>query len=211
MRLFKTMAMLLILSGSLFAQSRITEFSVGLLGRTDARSGFYGGVNMGRMVDDKIGVSVGVHVYHSSYTKKSLIGEKTPSGQIVISTQQFELEQNATLIPIFFQLHYVGQITKSLDLRVTGGVGYEFLWNSIQNYVSKQNNTQFFSAFSWHLGAGLSIPISRAADFYGEAFYHGGTPSRDAGKTELGLPVSSEVDMSGLGVRVGVRLYGFGF
>ncbi len=211
MRLFKLITILGIMTGSLFAQNRMTEFSVGLLGPKDAQGGFYGGINFGRMVDENIGVSVGVHVYRSSYTKKSQIGEDNGSGQIVISTQQYELDQSATLIPLFFQLHYVGQITRSLDLRVTAGVGYELLWNSIQNYVTSQDATQFFSSFGWNVGAGLSIPISRAADFYGEAFYHGGTPSRDAGKTEAGLPVSSMVDMSGIGARIGVRLYGFGF
>lgn len=211
MRLYKITAIVLMLTSGLFAQNRITEFTVGLLRPSDAQSGFYGGVNFGRMVDEKIGVSVGVHVYRSSYTKKSQIGEKNPSGQIVISTTQYELDQSATLIPLFFQLHYVSPVTNSLDLRITGGVGYELLWNSVQNYVTSQDATQFFSAFSWNLGAGLSMPISRAADFYGEAFYHGGVPSRDAGKTEAGLPVSSQIDMSGLGIRLGIRLYGFGF
>jgi len=195
----------------MWASDRITEFSVGMLVPADAEKGFYGGLNMGRMVDENVGVSFGFNVYRSSYNKKSQIGEKDNTGQIVVSTKQYELQQSATALPLFFQLHYVGQITPSLDLKVTGGIGYELLWNSITNYVTQEDDTQFFSGFAWHLGAGVSIPISRAADFYGEAFYHGGVPSQDGGKTVEGLPVISEVDMSGLGLRVGVRLYGFGF
>ncbi len=194
-----------------YASDRMTEFNVGLLAPNDAEKGFYGGMNMGRMVDENVGVSFGFNVYRSSYTKKSQIGEDNGSGQIVISTKQYELEQSATAVPLFFQLHYVGQISPSLDLKVTGGIGYELLWNSITNYVTQEDQTDFFSGFAWHLGAGVSIPISRAADFYGEAFYHGGVPGRDNGETVEGLPVVSEVDMSGFGLRVGVRLYGFGF
>ncbi len=207
----KAYLFILIITTISFAQSRITEFNVGLLSPTDAERGFYGGLNMGRMVDENVGVSVGFNVYRSSYTKKSLIGEKDQSGQIGISTQQYELDQSATAIPLFFQLHYIGQITPSLDLKVTGGIGYELLWNSITNFKTGQDDTQFFSGFAWQLGAGVSIPISRAADFYGEAFYHGGKPSQDGGETVEGLPVISEVNMNGFGLRVGVRLYGFGF
>ena len=207
----KTLLSVLVFSTFLFAGNRITEFNVGLLSPTDAERGFYGGLNMGRMVDENVGVSMGFNVYRSSYTKKSTIGEKDQSGQIGISTQQYELDQSATAIPLFFQLHYIGQITPSLDLKVTGGIGYELLWNSITNFKTGQDDTQFFSGFAWQLGAGVSIPISRAADFYGEAFYHGGKPSQDGGETVEGLPVISEVNLNGFGIRVGVRLYGFGF
>ena len=51
MRLFKITAIVLMLTSGLFAQNRITEFTVGLLRPTAAQSGFYGGVNFGRMVD----------------------------------------------------------------------------------------------------------------------------------------------------------------
>ncbi|MCB0281690.1 MAG: hypothetical protein H6627_03545 [Calditrichae bacterium] len=200
---------LFFLTSGIFAQGKMTEFSAGLLAPKDAKSGFYGGVNFGRMVDERVGISLGVHVYYSSYTKSSKVGENV-NGQIVISQEATELDQSATLIPIYFQLHFVGPITKSLDLKVTGGVGYELLWSSVTNFQKKIDGTQFFSGFGWNIGAGVSLPISRASDFYGELFYHGGSPSRDEGKTEEGLPVSSEINMHGLGLRVGLRIYNFG-
>ncbi len=192
-----------------FSQGKMTEFNIGLLGPKDAESGFYGGLNMGRMVDENIGVSLGLHVYHSSYTKESKVGEEE-NGQIVISETATELDQSATLIPLFFQLHYIGPITKSLDLKVTAGVGYQLLWNSVTKFEAEKDRTEFFSGFGWNVGAGVSLPISRASDFYGEAFFHGGSPSREAGKTKEGFPVRSEIDMSGLGFRIGLRLYSFG-
>ena len=192
-----------------FSQGKMTEFNAGLLAPTDAEGGFYGGLNLGRMVDENIGVSLGVHVYYSSYTKKEKVGEKIDN-LIKASDEALRFDQSATLIPLFFQLHYTGPITQSLDLKVTAGVGYELLWNSITNFETKKEGTDFYSGFGWNVGAGVSLPISRASDFYGEVFYHGGSPSRDAGKTEEGLPVRSEIDMSGLGVRIGLRLYTFG-
>ena len=196
--------------GTAFSQNKMTEFNVGLLAPEDAEGGFFGGVNLGRMVDEKIGISLGVHVYHSSYTKESKVGEDDGNGQIVTSQTATELDQSATLIPLYFQLHYTGPITQSLDLKVTAGLGYEFLWNSVTNFREDKERTDFFSGFGWNIAAGISIPISSASDFYGEVLYHGGTPSNDEGKTDEGLPLRTEVDMSGLGIRIGLRLYTFG-
>ena len=205
----KSILTTMVFAGSVFSQGKMTEFNAGLLAPKDAKSGFYGGVNFGRMVDENIGVSLGVHVYYSSYTKEEKVGA-SKDGQIVISDKATELDQSATLIPLFFQLHYTGPITQSMDLKVTAGVGYEFLWNSVTNFDEGKDATDFFSGFGWNVGAGISLPISCASDFYGEVFYHGGAPSREAGKTKEGLPVRSEIDMGGLGVRIGLRLYSFG-
>ena len=200
---------LFIFAGCTFAQNKMTEFNVGFLGPADAKSGFYGGLNMGRMIDENVGISLGLHIYHSSYTKDSKVGENS-NGQITESDYTTEIEQSANLFPLFFQIHYVGPITQLFDLKVTGGIGYELLWNSVTNYSENKDATEFYHGFGWSLGAGVSMPISRASDLFVEAFYHGGSPSRDQGKNEVGLPVRTEIDMSGFGVRVGIRLYSFG-
>ena len=184
-----------------FAQNKITEINVGLLGPSEADGGFFGGVNVGRMVDEKIGISLGLHIYRSSYSKREKV-----SGQSFATL----LEQSSTLIPMYFQLHYVGPITEVLDLKITGGLGYELFWNSYQNFEEGVDDTDFFSGFGWILAAGVSLPISTAADFYGEVLYHGSAPSKDAGETVEGYPVRTEVYMSGLGLRIGIRLYNFG-
>lgn len=209
-RIFRILILCLSLVGQLFSQNKMTEFNVGLLGPSDAEGGFFGGVSMGRMVDEKIGISLGLHFYRSSYTKESKIGTRDNTGQVVTSETATELDQSATLIPLFFQLHYTGAITQSLDLKVTAGLGYEFLWNSVTKFEDNIDRTDFFSGFGWQVAAGVSLPISSASDFYGEVLYHGGAPSKDAGKTEEGFPVRTEVDMSGLGIRIGLRLYNFG-
>jgi hypothetical protein len=89
-------------------------------------------------------------------------------------------------------------------------VGYELMWVNEVNYVENIDDTRFYSGFAWQVGAGASIPMSRNSDIFAEALYHGGTPSKDEGK-EFDLPVRTEVDMSGLMIRLGIRLYNFGF
>jgi hypothetical protein len=115
------------------------------------------------------------------------------------------------MVPVYFQLHYVGGLSQALQLRISAGVGYAFLWNNFTNYETEEDKTQFFHGFAWNVAAGVSHPLSRASDVFGEIVYYSGKPSRDAGETEIGLPVRSEIDMSGIGLRFGIRIYGFGF
>jgi len=183
------------------AQNKMTELNVGFLGPSDAETGFWGGLNVGRMVDENIGMSFGLHIYRRTFTKNIKVGA---------NAEATTYEESSTMIPLMIQVHYVGPISPALDLKITAGLGYEVLWNSVNDYKNKNEDSDSYTGFGWQLAAGVSMPISRAADFFGELFYHGGSPSSDAGTTVEGFPVRTEIDMSGLGLRIGLRLYSFG-
>jgi hypothetical protein len=210
MKITKILLFILIIAVSLSAQHKFSDFKVGLLMPSDAKSGFLGGINLGRSIDENVGTSIGIDIYRRSYTKETKIAEES-IGEGEFSEIARELDQSITLIPVYFQLHYVGGLSRALQLRLSGGVGYELLWNNITNYETEEDKTQFFHGFGWNVSGGISFPLSRASDVFGEIVYHSGKPSRDAGETEAGLPVRSEIDMSGIGFRFGVRIYGFGF
>ncbi|MGD9899436.1 MAG: outer membrane beta-barrel protein [Calditrichaceae bacterium] len=193
-----------------YAQHPFTEFKVGFLDPSGASTGFYGGVNFGRAVDENVGVSLGLDVYRRSYTEETVI-KNVEVGEGVRQDIAKSIDQSITMIPIFLQFHYTGNLSPVFNLRVTGGFGYELLWNGVTNYETKEDDTEFYGGWGWHLDAGVSYPLSRASDLYGEVTYTGGSPSRDAGETADGLPVRSEIDMSGFGARIGIRLYGLGF
>lgn len=200
----------LIAATTLFAQTKFTELKVGLLNPSNAQTGFLGSLAVGRAVDENIGLGFSLDVYRRSYTKNEEVSE-TQVGNVITKTERTDLDQSTTLIPLFFQLTYQGPVMPMLNVRVTGGLGYELLWNSYTNYKTKEDDTQFFSGFGWHLDAGVSYPLSRKSDIFAELLYHGGTPSRDQGKTDEGAPIHSEIDMGGLGFRIGMRIYNLGF
>jgi hypothetical protein len=194
-----------------FAQGSFTDFKIGLLMPSDAESGFIGGIGFGKMVDEKIGAGLEINYYGKTFNKETKVADDPGTGGTPGSTTILtEIENSTTLIPIMFNLVLVTQAGPNFDLRFTGGVGYELLWVNENNYQLNIDETRFYSGFAWQVGAGASIPMSRNSDIFAEAVYLGGTPSKDEGK-ELGLPVRSEVDMSGLMVRIGIRLYNFGF
>ena len=204
-----TILMILIFSAGIFAQGSFTDFKIGLLMPSDAETGFIGGIGFGKMVDEKVGAGLELNYYGKTFTKETKVAEDPATiGTTGSSTYVTEIENSTTLIPIMFNVVLVTQAGPNFDLRFTGGVGYELLWVNENNYQDGYEDTRFYSGFAWQVGAGASIPMSRNSDIFAEAMYHGGSPSKDEGK-ELGLPVRTEVDMSGFMVRLGIRLYNF--
>jgi len=115
------------------------------------------------------------------------------------------------MLPLFLQLQYHGNVTQSIVLRISAGVGYEFLWNKATNYELDTKDTKYFGGLGWHADAGISIPASSSSDFFATISYHGGSPSTDSVSNENGLPSYAEVNMSGFAFQLGLRLYNFGF
>jgi hypothetical protein len=208
MRLTMSFLFLTMIAGSVCAQQKFTEFHAGALFPSDAKTGFIGGLTLGRMLDENIGWGAEVDVYRRTYTKEEAVAQNT--GQVNETVVVTEIENATTMIPLFFKVAYLTQAGPGLDFRISIGGGYEFMWNSEANYVLDKEKSRFYSGWAWYVGGGISLPISRAADFFGEINYHGGSPSRDEKKID-GLPVRTEVDMSGMMLRVGLRLYTFGF
>ena len=193
-----------------FSQGSFTDFKVGILIPSDAKTGFLGGIGFGRMVDENIGAGLEIGYYGKTYTKETTV-DNIQQGQVSTDVIQTEIENSTTLIPVMFHLVFVTKAAPNFDLRFTGGLGYEFMWNSETNYEEGIDETRFYSGFAWQIGIGASFPISRNADLFAETLYHSGSPSRDEGETAFGLPIRSEVDMSGMIFRAGIRLFNFGF
>jgi hypothetical protein len=210
MRLKFFFIIIFVLSSLALAQVKFTDFKVGFLVPSDAKTGFMGGVNIGRNLDENIGTSIGIDVFRRSYIKETEIAE-FDIGEGRVTEVAREIDQSITIIPLTFQLHYTGGLPQSIQLKFSGGIGYAMLWNNITNFITKEDKSQFFHGFIWNLSGGASFPLSRASDLFGELYYSNSSPSRDAGETNEGLPVRSEINMSGIGFRIGIRLYGLGF
>jgi hypothetical protein len=195
---------------SLPAQEKFTEFQAGILIPADAKTGFLGGFTFGRMVDESIGWGIELDCYRKTYTKETTVDSTTLS-MVQEHVVQTEIENATTMIPVYFKIILHTQIAPKLDLRAGGGIGYEFMWNSETNYLLHKDDSRFYSGFSWQIGGGLSLPLSRASDLFLDLSYHGGSPSRSKSENKLGLPIRTEVDMSGFMIRAGLRLYTFGF
>jgi hypothetical protein len=200
---------ILLFTSLAFSQTKYTEFKVGLLSPADAKTGFYGSMQLGRAIDRNLGIGIEFNVYKKSFNKEEQI-DSTNTPALPTTTIQRTFEQNTWLFPIFVNFQYLGQITREINFKVTAGLGYEFLWANYNDFENDQEKDYFFNGFAWHVDLGASYPLSRASDLFGEVTYHSGKPSKDEKKVN-GFPTRTEVDMSGLGFRIGLRVYNFGF
>jgi hypothetical protein len=193
----------------LFSQNQNTEFHVGFLIPKGAQTGFIGGINFGRSIDESIGWTVEFNYYGSSYKKETEVAE-IEEGSGTVTEISTEIDNSITMIPAFFKLLFYAPVSPKFDLRVGGGIGYEILWNKENNYSLNIHETRFYHGFAWEIGAGVSSKLSRASDIFMDIIYHNGSPSR-SDETKQGLPVRKELNMSGIIFRAGIRIYSIGF
>ena len=191
-----------LISQSVFSQSSTIEVNGGLLFPQDMDNGFILGLSGGQIVDENIGWAFEANYFWRTFTKERVV--KVTGGT---TTSETEIENSTKMLPVMFKIIYLSQIAPKLDLRISGGLGYTFLWNNDTNYKLDIENSDFFTGFTWQIGAGVSLPISRASDFFGELSYFNSAPSTDEGESQEGLPLRTEIDMSGLYIRIGIRLY----
>ena len=196
--IFLSLLISAIFTSGAIGQHTMFEIEGGVLFPQDTETGTIIGLSVGRMADENLGWAFEAQYFWRTYTQ-----EYSTDQQTIVT----EIENSTKMLPVMGKIIYLTQFAPSLDLRLSGGIGYAFLWNKEANYIEGKEESNSFSGFAWEIGAGISIPISRAADFFGELNYFYSTPSRDAGTTVDGLPQRTEIDMSGLLLRVGVRLY----
>jgi hypothetical protein len=190
-------------------QGSFTDFQAGFLFTSGAETGFIGGIFTGRMVDEAIGYGFELDFYRKTYVDNIEVSRGSEGGVEIIE-EVSDIDNAITMLPILFKLNYVVPVAKQLSFRINGGIGYELLWNSITKYSENIDDTKFYHGFAWMAGGAASLPLSRASDFFLELNYHHSNPSRAEGETEAGAPIKTKIEMSGLLLRVGVRLYTLG-
>ena len=203
--IFLSLIILSICTSGAIGQHTMFEIEGGALFPQDTETGTIIGLSVGRMVDENLGWAFEAQYFWRTFTKEYTVSES--GGATQQATIVTEIENSTKMLPIMGKIIYLSQIAPSLDIRISGGLGYAFLWNTEANYVIGAEDSDSYSGLAWEIGAGISLPISRAADFFGEINYFYRIPSTDAGTTVDGLPQRTEIDMSGLLLRIGVRLY----
>jgi hypothetical protein len=88
---------------------------------------------------------------------------------------------------------------------VGGSLGYEFLFDTYTNHAAKTSEKFKFSGFGWMARAGMDCAIGSRSFFSLEAFYNNCKVKGNKKEIE-GLPTWDQVDVSGIGLRAGVRV-----
>ncbi len=195
----------LCLKGMVRAQGvNILELHAGYFNPRGAESGLILGGCYGYSFDEMIDMSLGISYFHRGYTKQSKIATEVDNG-IVINTVEKRLEYSTTLLPISLNLNVHLPSYSMLSWFFGGSVSYQFLFNTENNYEEQIKEKRKYRALGWILRGGAELMMGSRSSLFLEAFYNICKAKRNEEKV-AGLPVWEEVNVSGLGLRAGVRL-----
>jgi len=185
-------------------QLRFSGVRLGYLNPKGSKAGMMLGVDVTNQMDESLELGINVSAFRKSYEQTSEIARTVSSGGLVESTVQKELEFTTFFLPIMAEaVAHLGRDRSHFFLN--GGLGYEMLWNKENNLQEGKKDTRYYHGFAWLASAGYQIGLGLHSGLTAEIFYHGATVKRNESKNTAGLPVWSEVDLSGFGFRGGLR------
>lgn len=186
------------------AQIRFTGLRLGYLDPKGSKPGLILGMDLTAQVDESVELGINVNGFRRSYQQVTTVAKQVSAGGVVEDRLQKELEFTTFFVPIMGEaIVHFGQ--EDFHLFANGGLGYEMLWNNENNFLDNKRERRYYSGFTWLLGGGFQYRIGSRSAVIGELFYHNATVKRDQNKNTQGLPVWSQVDLSGLGFRGGLR------
>jgi outer membrane protein W len=188
-----------------------TQFRFGTLNPKDAQSGLILGVRTGRDFDNMIMVGLSADLFWKTYTEESEIADSVSSGGVTVTTVQRDVEYKTLLLPLMFTADVKIPVQNSpVRPYLGGGIGYQLLFNKEENFEDDISESRFYSGFGYMFELGAEYVMSPHTAIYLEGFYNGCKAKRSE-DSAAGLPTWEEVDMSGLGFRIGLSLIGWGF
>ena len=201
--------MFLFSAGAVYAQNSLSYIQVGSFNPKAADSGLMIGLGTAKMVDERVELGVSLDLFISERLDETdSTYYDTAYGADV--TQKLTLfKSNLIMIPLMAYVNIKMPVEFPVVPYLSGSIGYDFVWNKFDDYQLNKDGTKFYGGFGWKIAIGGMYPLGSRSAFNAEIFYHGGKPTRN--EDSIGnLPIRSEVDMSGLGVVVGLKFGGFG-
>jgi hypothetical protein len=185
------------------AQLHISGIRLGYIDPKDSKAGLILGMDLTGKVDESVELGAAVNVFRRNYQKFTTVAQSVSAGGLVETTVQKDLDFTTFFLPIMGQaiIHFSQD---DFHWFANGGLGYEMLWNNENNFVDGKKERRFYSGFAWMAGGGFQYRIGSRSAVIAEIFYHDATVKRNESKKQ-GLPVWSQVNLSGLGFRGGLR------
>ena len=171
-----------------------------------AVAGFTFGGSAGAVFDDIVTLGVGTDVYYRNFTKDSKVAEQDYINGDTSAFYVREIQYTTLIFPVMAELSIRIPIVRKLSAFGHGGLGFEIMWAKEQNYDTGVSDSRWYAGFAWMGGAGLSYKLGNDTALYAEGFYKHSKVKRNRDDLTVDMPVFEEVDLSGLGVRMGVAL-----
>lgn len=176
----------------------------------DLGAGFDVGFRIGPQVDPHVQIGVAMDWWHKSENEEIELGTyEGPGGEF--ESRLVLSESTLDLVPLMAFVQVSGDENMSVIPYAGAGVGYQWLFLTADDYVTRESYDQTFGGFGWQVWGGLGIPLSGRTRLNGEVFYNACEAGSDVDVylDEYGLvTVRDIVEMNGVGMRFGVA-WGF--
>ncbi len=196
-----------ILSADGFAQSSVYNIKVGMLNPKATDTGFTISFGSSREFDDRVDLGISLDFLSKRRDDEETISWKDEDSGTTIDTVVTNFESSITMLPLMVNLTVRFPMESPFLPYGTAGLGYNLLINKYNNYESGDEETNLYRGFCYRLGVGTLYPIGSNSSLIVELFYFISNPSHSE-DTSFGLPVRTELNMSGIGLHIGVRLGG---
>jgi hypothetical protein len=195
----------LLIAGNVFAQdARVLELYGGMLNPKDAPNGALFGFSYGIAVDERVDLNIGAGLYRKKYEEKTY-HDTTYYHQISETEVTKDLEYVTTLLPISIGTKVRFPLQRGLNWTLGGGLSYQFLWNkeTDYNFDTPKEEKRNYNGMGWQLSTGIEYLAGSRSSIFAEALYNNCKVTKDINESGS---VWSEVDLTGLGFRAGLRL-----
>ncbi len=183
-----------------------TTIKAGYFNPKGSKAGFVFGGNYSWIVDESVDIGIAVDYFRKNYTDETEIAKKVSDGKIVEKEIVTNAEFTTNILPIYGLVNIKFPAGMYMDYFLCGGLGYEMLFNKEETFgENATKKSRYYAGFKWIVSAGIMYRVGSRSSFLAEAFYDGTKVSRDK-KAEQGAPVRYEVDLSGFGIRIGIRM-----
>ncbi len=169
-----------------------------------AKNGVILGYQLGKTVDDRVSFGLSADLYTRKYVDLVEI-DTTGIDLADITTNQVNIDFSTYMLPI--QANVIVNMpmdVSGMNPYLGGGLGFAMLLNREVNYINDDTDMRFFSAFVWNIAGGLNYELGSNSAARFEVFYNRAVMKGSRGKTEAGFPTYDELNMSGLGIRIGL-------
>lgn len=200
---------LLAIGFSATAAHSYTTVKFGTFNPKDAKAGVIVSLAGGRQVDERVDFGFGVDLFIRKFTQESTVKDTITQGGTEYQDVQKEIEYSMYGLPIMAQITV--RLLPELVLKPYVGLagGYEVVFSREANYLTGDKDNRLYGGFGWQLMLGAEYTLGYSSGLLGEILYNGCTVNRSKGTSDLGFPIHEELDFSGLGFRLGLKLGGF--
>lgn len=191
------------------------DIHAGYLAPKGTDAGMLFGASISAPFDEAIIFGFGLDVFQKTYAKEEEVIDPDrdagqPDQRIVT-----EIDYRSTAIPLYLSMRInipnVGIKSRSTNEMVLGyfaraSLSYQYIISEINNYKLKVSEKRNFKGWGWQGGVGLYYKVGSRSTLVLETIYNNCVTNSRVSTEKDGLPQKERIDLSGVGIRVGVEL-----